>query len=537
MYIDAKRLIEFGVEQIINYLRRSRADEEYEKKTGEDTLKSQADLMNRVLSGYGIPFYQVNEIGSGDKISTRPVFQQVITDLRARKYQAIAVKEISRMGRGSYTDMGIIYDLIIEMNIYIITPYRIYDPSNPSDLRQIRFELFMSREEFETTRERLMSGRITAAHAGKWVSGAAPYCFVYNNNTGYLELNEEEAKDMRQIYDYYVFGVPDFKNGGLRDVSYRALATFLKRYTNILTPQGSKEWKPIVLRRLITSKRNIGILEFTPKGQKTIVVEDACPSVVDREIFDAAMEKDQGSRHKPRTKLDFSPCELAGLVICSKCGRRMVRQYSTQIYKRKDGGQSRYEKEFLWCTEPGCTFLKYRAVESQFLAVLELLESLDPSKLRQYISKNMNNDTSTRLEQNRTEMISAIETRRNNLKKRMDFIHQQFEDGFYDRETFLSRKEAVEKELEEIIEVDTNYTQSKVTKNEVIDIELVQKNISTILRAYNESSNKTMRNTILHAVFDHAVVEVLEKGTGRKEAKFAFRPVLRANIMADRILD
>jgi len=160
----AQRLIqEYGIKNAINYLRKSRQDEEREKKTGEDVLHEQKVLMDRVLEGYGVPYDQKPEIGSGDKISTRPVFQGIIEDLRAGKYDAIAVKEISRMGRGSYTDMGIIYDLLVEKRIFIITPWKIYDPRNPSDLRQIRFELFMSREEFETTRERLTGGRYNAA--------------------------------------------------------------------------------------------------------------------------------------------------------------------------------------------------------------------------------------------------------------------------------------------------------------------------------------------------------------------------------------
>ncbi|MFW5436238.1 recombinase family protein [Paenibacillus apiarius] len=534
-YLNGEKLLELGVELIINYLRRSRSDEEYEKKTGEDTLKNQTDLMDRVLTPYGIPYDQVTEIGSGDKISTRPVFQKVIEDLRSRKYQAIAVKEISRMGRGSYTDMGIIYDLIVEMNIYIITPYRVYDPSNPADLRQIRFELFMSREEFETTRERLTSGRITAALANKWVVGPAPYCFVRDESTGYLDLNEPEAADMRQIYEYYVNGVPDFKEGGLRDVSYRALSTFLKRHTNILTPEGNKDWQPMALRRLITHERNIGIHRYNPKGHDPIIITS--PKVVSEELFYKAIEKDQNSRHKPRTKMDFSPCELAGLIICAKCGRRMVRQYSVQIYKRKDGGESKYEKEFLWCTEPGCTFLKYRSVESQMLKVLEILETLDADKLRQYIEKSVNNDEGERLEQNRIEMLESLEGRRNHLKKRLDFIFEKYEDEMYDDETFTSRKAAVEKELQEVDELEKIYRGTVIKKKETVDVQQVQRNITTVLRAYHTTDNKTSKNTILRAIFDHAVVEIIEKGRGRKEAKFALKPVLRADILGNIILD
>ncbi|WP_158681496.1 recombinase family protein, partial [Microbulbifer pacificus] len=177
---------EYGIKNIINYLRRSRKDEEQERKTGEDTLHAQKKLMDRVLADYGVPYDQEPEIGSGDKISSRPVFQQIIKEIKNGKYDAIAVKEISRLGRGSYTDMGIIYDLIQDKRLMIVTPWKIYDPSNPTDLRQIRFELFMSREEYETARERLNGGRYNAAMEGKWVAGRAPFGYTYNPETKHL---------------------------------------------------------------------------------------------------------------------------------------------------------------------------------------------------------------------------------------------------------------------------------------------------------------------------------------------------------------
>ncbi len=45
-----KNLIkEYDIKNIVNYLRKSRQDEERERKTGEDTLHEQKKLMDRVL--------------------------------------------------------------------------------------------------------------------------------------------------------------------------------------------------------------------------------------------------------------------------------------------------------------------------------------------------------------------------------------------------------------------------------------------------------------------------------------------------------
>jgi len=170
-----------NIYKIINYLRRSRQDIEKEKRTGEDTLATQQKIMTKVLDDLDIPYDQVSEIGSGDKIETRPVFKQVLEDLKLDKYNCIAVRELSRLGRGNYSDMGVIYDLVVSKNIYIITPYKIYNPSNSSDVRQIRFEMFMSREEFELIRQRMTSAKYNLATEGKWIVGNLPFAYKLNS--------------------------------------------------------------------------------------------------------------------------------------------------------------------------------------------------------------------------------------------------------------------------------------------------------------------------------------------------------------------
>ncbi len=533
----AQRLIqEYGIKFIINYLRKSRQDEERERKTGEDTLHEQKQLMDRVLEAYGVPYDQKPEIGSGDKISSRPVFQSIIEDLRAGKYDAIAVKEISRMGRGSYTDMGIIYDLLVDKRIFIITPWKIYDPRNPADLRQIRFELFMSREEFETTRERLTGGRYNAAIEGKWVAGKAPFGYTYNPNTKRLEINEDEAETVRMIFDFYVNGI--IVNGKRRDVSFRALATYLKRI-GIKTMRGHDEWRPVQVKQVLSNDRYIGTIRFrttmrradgkqVPRPEEDhIVVENAHEPIIDRETWDRAQAKMNNRSRTPRSRLDFEPCELAGLCVCKKCGRKMVRQSSTQHYRKVDGSVSKYEKEFLWCTMSGCNFVKYRNIEEDLLEVLKYFRDLDDEVMREQLAEVITADNNKR-GPTKEDMLQHIEMRRDDLKRRMKFIYEKYEAGIYTDEMFLERKAEVDRELQELEQIKVEGDEPETI--EEIDPELVRKNLSTVLDAYMQATHKSDRNRILRAVFDHVVVDVIEKGRGRREAKHVIYPVLKFDL-------
>ncbi|GBF73226.1 recombinase family protein [Paenibacillus sp. 598K] len=534
-------LVGLGIEFILNYLRKSRQDEELEKRTKEDTLKAQKDLMDRFLEPIGIPYEQRSEIGSGDKIESRPVFQGVIRDLREKKYQAIAVKEISRMGRGSYTDMGVIYDLIQENRIFIITPYKVYDPRNPSDLRQIRFELFMSREEFETTRERLFGGRVNNAMGGMWVSGKAPFGFTYNKKTRKLEVDEEEAAVVRILFDYYVNGVPT-KNGKRRDVSFRALATYLKRNTLIKTPKGKTDWHPIAIRQLITNERYNGVLRFRTTQringkriarpeEEHIIRRDAVPRIISEELWHSAQEKVNESAHKPRTKMEFSPCELAGLCVCIKCGRRMIRQYSVQKYKTKEGKVSTYHKEFLWCTQPGCTFVKYRAVEEDLIATLQYFSALDNERLQDQIGKVIaSNKKSQELTLSKEALSEHVNQRRKELKAREKFIYEKYESGKYTDEVFDERMAELKGELKKLEEMETA-VEGVQEGEEEINVEAVRGNLESVLQQYESTNDKTEKNEILRSVFEHVVIEIIEKGRGRIPAKHMIYPVLKFNLL------
>ena len=541
-----KNIIEqYGIFMIVNYLRKSRQDLDRERKTGEDTLHEQKQLMDRVLANYGVPYDQKLEIGSGDKIETRPVFQEVIKELEKGTYNAIAVKEISRMGRGSYKDMGLIYDLIQDKRIFIITPHRIYDPSNPSDLRMIRFELFMSREEFETTRERLSGGRYNAAMEGKWVAGAAPYGFTYNKQTKKLDINEEEAEVVRTVFDFYANGI--IVNGKRKLVQFRALSTYLHRL-GIKTPKGKDTWHPTQLRNFLTNDRYIGNLRFrthtvSADGKRRIprpesehiIVEDAHPAIIDPETWEKVMNRVENRDVVPRSKLDFDPCELAGLCLCVKCGRRMIRQYSVEHYKKKDGTTTVYHKEFLWCTTAGCTFVKYRNVEEDLLETLRQIESLDDEKLISLYTAVQQNEPEE--DEGFESILKQIEIKKESLNRRLKFVYEKYETGIYSDDEFIKRRADIEKELKEIESISSEQGREAAEEPEIIfNPEDVRKRASSLIDMYKAATHKSQRNEILRRVFENVEIEIIEKGRGRKQAVHKIRPHFRENFFTKNVL-
>lgn len=534
MAADNKFLLDNGVTNIINYLRKSRQDVEREKKTGEDTLKEQQTLMDRVLADYGIPYDQKPEIGSGDKISTRPVFRNIIEELRLGTYQAIAVKEISRMGRGSYTDMGIIYDLIIEKTIYIITPWKIYDPTNNTDLRQIRFELFLSREEYETTRERLNGGRYNAALEGKWIFGPPPFGYDVNPKTQKLVINEKEAEIVRLVFDYYANGI--ITNTGKRKlVQFRALGTYLKR-VGIKTITGKDEWSATFLNTFLSNERYIGTLRSNtrkslPDGTRVpteesehIVVEDAHPPIIDPVTWETTQNRINNRDTHTNTKMDFEPSRLAGLCVCKKCGRKFVKRGNERTYTKKNGEVSRYDNEFLFCGTTGCTYIKYQQIENGILESLKVLKKLDPETLKAHLEYIVVDDGSPL--ESKEDVAKRIKSRKEEINRRMKFIQEKHESGIYTDSMFLERREELEKELEDLYKIDI---EEETEENTEVDADLFKSKIDSVLSEYRESRNSADKNKLLHTIFSHVEIDVIKKGRAHRPAKINLETYLKSD--------
>ena len=505
-----------NIYKIINYLRRSRQDIEKEKRTGEDTLSTQQKIMTKVLDDIGIPYDQVSEIGSGDKIETRPVFKQLLEDLKIGKYNGVAIRELSRLGRGNYSDMGVIYDLVVTKNIYIITPYKIYDPSNSSDVRQIRFELFMSREEFELVKDRLLSAKHNLATEGKWVVGNLPFAYKLNSQTSKLEPIEELADIVRLIFILYVNGIDS------KEVSFRAIATYLTRI-GIPTPKNGIVWEPSTVKRILSNPVYNGTVMYyrrkrVMKDNKSIVIDrpleehiivkHAHEAIIDEETWELAQKKFNNRGTAPHNKLDFSPCELAGLIICSKCKKTMIKQTTRTHYDKKDGTRKTYFQEVLWCTKSGCSYILYRKVEARLLLLLKELKDMGIEEAKKLLEDDFNKFVNNKKE-NSIDINDVMSKKELELKRKLKFAYEKWEDGLIDDDMYKERTNELKNEL--------NKLKNIIPNKDINNIDFEQKflewqdNIETVLKTYEKCDNKTEKNKMLKSVIINTVFERINK--------------------------
>lgn len=308
----------------ILYLRKSREEIDREYKTGEDVLQTHRERLTGLARENGYEWVEFAEVVSGDTIAGRPVFSNVLNqEIPSGKYRGILVNEISRLGRGDMEDAGKIYKTIIKYDLLVITPHKTYNPQNRSDLRQIRFELFLSREEFELIRERLHDGKDYRAK-----QGYAPGYIVtlgFETNRGKIIVIPDEATLVKEIFELRADGK-----------GYGEIADMLNK-RGLITKRGTR-YHSSTINRIIHNRRYIG--KATWKGKE---YDSQSLPIISIELWNQVHTTVNPSRTvTKRTTPEDSPYFVD--LYCHHCGNRMYGEWVTIDRLLKSGCRPTYNE-------------------------------------------------------------------------------------------------------------------------------------------------------------------------------------------------
>lgn len=330
-------------EEIIMYLRKSRADDPL--LSVEEVLANHEQMLDEYCSRtlpYTIPKEnRIKEVVSGESISERSGFRQVLRMLESPQYKAVIVKEISRLGRPDKQEIGYISKIFRFTNTIVITPSRTFDIADEFERKMFEQELEQGNFYLEYSKKIMSAGRELSVSKGNYIGSIPPYGYdkiwVKEGKDEYPTLveNKEQADVVRMIFDMYV-------NQDIRPIS------ICKHLDELhIRPRKGDYWSPHTIRDLLKNIHYIGKVKWNHTKTKTIVedgdvkkirpkakageyaiYEGRHSAIVSEDIFNLAQEKiGKNHRAKSTTKVR-NP--LAGLLYC-KCGRAM----SMRTYKSK----------------------------------------------------------------------------------------------------------------------------------------------------------------------------------------------------------
>ena len=287
---------------------------------------------------------------SGKSIEGRPAFKKMLSDIENDiNVDYVLVYKLSRFGRNA-ADILNSLALLQTYDVNLICIEEGIDSSQTSGKLLISVLSAVAEIERENILEQTMNGRREKARQGKWNGGPAPYGYTIND--GVLQIDEEEAKIVRTIYEMFVntkigyTGIAKYLN--LQGITKRPrkesdAKVFSGHFIQILLDNPVYCGKIAYGRRKherVKGKKN----EYRVVCQKEFSLTDGLhEGIVSEELWEKARNKRVATALKLASKIGKDRTYLlTGILKCPKCGSPM---YANRIrWTKKDGT----EKEVLY---------------------------------------------------------------------------------------------------------------------------------------------------------------------------------------------
>ena len=257
---------------------------------------------------------------------------------------------------------------------------------------QLFFSMRGAIAEFEKAKikERTMGGRRQKAKKGIIIKNSGLYGYTYNKEKRTYEINEDEAKIVRMIFDYYT------------EQRFHGINSLAKHLTKIGVPtkNGAKEWHRQVVRQILMNesytgryyqnkwdtegayvRKQAGKVGGMKLREKDEWIETKIPAIISEEQFARAQELLKYARRRTES-YGRHQYLLSGLVRCGRCGATMNGKKTVRRGKAKYDYVCR--KNYAGAKNKGCG----RQMSEQKLdhivwnQVLEWLN--DPEELSKY---------------------------------------------------------------------------------------------------------------------------------------------------------
>lgn len=508
------------------YLRKSRTDLEAEARGEGETLARHRSALLELAKKRELSIGQIyEEIVSGETIAARPVMQKLLTEVGEGRWDGVLVMEVERLARGDTMDQGLVAQTFKYSETLIITPLKTYDPNNEFDEEYFEFGLFMSRREYKTIKRRLQCGREAAAKEGKCLS-LAPYGYIrrkIENDKGYtLTADPEKSKVVKMIFDWYTEGTVvgnESKRLGIQAISRRLNEMGIP-------PHRHEYWTKETIRSIIGNPTYAGLIrwgyrkqkkQMTPDGvlvsrpvtnDECIITEGLHEAMIPRAQFEKAQRLLAEVPPAPVGYKSSVKNPLAGLLVCKKCGKKMVKRIG---YNGKP--------DYIVCHDRWCKQVStpYPLVEERVLQVLrEWAEEYSvPSEGRN--ARQMDNSEYL------TASISAAKKSLEKVRQQLSKAHDLVEQEVYTVREYKERSKELHDKITElnrqIEERESQLRQEQVRQR--AKIEFAPK-VAMLVKVYYDLESPAEKNKLLKEVLEKIIYDKELSGQRRRSDAASF---------------
>lgn len=305
-----------------------------EKEAQIDSLEKQIEFFNEFTKKNSYELYKLyaDEGISGKQIKHRKQFQQMMQDAKAKKFERVVVKDVSRFARNTVD----LLQSIRELKSYGVQ----VDFLNNGEVMEGGSEFIltilgaMAQQESANMSKRVKFGKDITAQKGRVPNLVFGYDKIPNERYT-LKINEEEAKIVKEIFESYVYkGIGTTKIAW--DLNDRGIRTKKTKSKWVQTSIVRMLKNPIYTGRVTNKKSEVtdfitGTRKELPE-EEWIVVERPEMRIISDELFNRAQEilAQRSNEFKLNNKREKTEYVFSTLIYCKHCGysfRRIKRKY------------------------------------------------------------------------------------------------------------------------------------------------------------------------------------------------------------------
>jgi len=488
------------------YLRKSRADRDAEANGGGDTLLRHRTALLELAKKMDLTIHHIfEEVVSGESIANRPEMQKLLAEVEGGLIAGVLVMEVERLARGNTRDQGVVAETFQYSGTKIITPSKIYDPSDESDQEYFEFGLFMSRREYKTINRRLQRGRMASLQEGKYIAGAAPYGYErvkIKGDKGFtLAIVEDKAAVVRHIYDLYTDGQiqPD---GSVKRIGSSSIAKQLD-LEGTPSPSGGR-WASYTVRDILNNPTYAGyvrwswrptvrkvvdgvLVETRPVNKSMTLIDGLHPPIIPRDVWQRTQDimSTRAYLPMPGNKTIVNP--LAGLIYCDMCGRSLVR------LKGRRGNA----RDMLMCPNKDCTCKASTLDDVESTLLDSLRQWLDEYKLKVTPNKKRSGKPNTApLEKT----LESLRREKDTLSGQRGRLYDLLEQGVYSIDVFTQRQNELAGRITAIDEAMQKAEEQLQTEKHLNAMRLsIIPRVERLLNVYEQLESPQEKNDMLKA--------------------------------------
>lgn len=366
----------------------------------------------------------------------RPAIQQLIAAAKEKRFDTVLVYKLDRLSRSTQDTLYLVKDVFTKHGIAFVSLSEKIDTGSPMGNLFLTLLSAIAEFEREQIKERMHMGKVGRARSGKAMGWATvPFGYTYDKVSETYQVNDLQAKVVRQIFDDYLAGI-----------SITKLVDKLNQAGHIAKPV---PWSYRTIRQVLGNVVYTGRQSFAGKvyeGSHKRIISDDTYQQTQKQL--KLRQLDSAQRFNPRPfRAKFM---LSGLLRCKECGSAMginkaVLKHDDDFYYYRCVSSVKKRTRFSYRqTEELChnhdRYLKNDLEKAVIKAIRDL--QLHPAKITGKGEKDDNGAVRTEIKQIDAKLEKLVDLYLNGDDLSLEIIKQR-------RSQLVAQREALQAQLKQ----------------------------------------------------------------------------------------